>query len=106
MNRNPEAGEIVELLLPILLLAGMWALLIRPQQKRMKEHQALIERAAAGDRVLLVSGVYGTITEVLDVAMYVEIADGIEILVSRSQVQEILEEFPTEATSSTADEAS
>ena len=53
---------------------------------------------SAGDRVLTSSGLYGTITEVLDSAMYLEIAEGIEILVNRGQIAEILEEFPTEAT--------
>jgi preprotein translocase subunit YajC len=78
------------------LFIGMWALLILPQQRKMKAHQALIASASAGDRVLLASGVYGTLTEVLAQAMYVEIAEGIEILVNRAQIQEILEEFPTQ----------
>lgn len=78
------------------LFIGMWALLILPQQRKMKAHQALIASASEGDRVLLASGVYGTLTEVLAQAMYIEIAEGIEILVNRSQIQEILEEFPTE----------
>lgn len=81
-----------------ILFGGMWALLIRPQQKRVKEHQALIAKASAGDRIHLSSGIYGTITEVLDTAIYVEIAEGIEILVSRSQVSDILDEFPTAST--------
>lgn len=95
------------LILPLLLLVGMWALLILPQQRRVKAHAALVAKADEGDRILMSSGIYGTITEVLDQAIYVEIAEGIEILVSRSQIQDIVEEFPTEpaAIESTADEA-
>ncbi|MGI9604654.1 MAG: preprotein translocase subunit YajC [Acidimicrobiales bacterium] len=88
-------GNVIFLLI---LFGGMWAILIRPQQKRVKAHQALIAKASAGDRVHLSSGIYGTITEVLDITMYVEIAEGIEILVARSQISDILEEFPTEST--------
>lgn len=88
-----------QLILPILLLVGMWAILILPQQRRMKAHRALIARAKEGDRILMSSGVYGTITEVLESAMYVEVAEDIEILVARSQVQDILEEFPTDSLS-------
>lgn len=80
------------------IFLGMWAILILPQQRRMKAHQALIASASPGDRILTSSGVYGTITEVLDRAIYLEIAEGIEILVSRPQIAEILEEFPTEVT--------
>jgi preprotein translocase subunit YajC len=83
-------------ILLLLLFVGMWALLILPQQRKAKAHKALVRKAGVGDRILMASGVYGTITEVLDVALYVEIAEGIEILVNRSQVQDILEEFPTE----------
>ena len=83
-------------ILLLLLFVGMWALLILPQQRKAKAHTALMKKASVGDRILMASGVYGTITEVLDVALYVEIAEGIEILVSRAQVQDILEEFPSE----------
>jgi len=86
----------MELIFPLLLFLGMYMILIRPQQKRMKEQQALVARAAAGDRVLLTSGIYGTLTEVLATAAYVELADGIEILINRQSIQEILDEFPTE----------
>lgn len=88
---------MANLLLPILLFGGMYMLLIRPQQQKMKAQQALVARAAAGDRVLLSSGLYGTLTEVLDTSAYLEVAEGIEILINRGHIQEILEEFPIDA---------
>ncbi len=78
------------------MFIGMWALLILPQQRKMKAHQALMASAKAGDRVLLANGLYGSLTEVLAAAVYVEIAEGIEILVNKAQIQKILDEFPTE----------
>jgi len=86
----------VPTILLLALLVGMWVLIFLPQQRRVKAHQALVAAVKEGDRVLLSSGVYGTVTEVLDSALYLEVADGIEILVSRAQVAEILEAFPSE----------
>ena len=84
----------MELLLPILLFAGMYVLLIRPQQRRVKEQQAMVASAKAGDRVLMTSGIYGTITEVLQESAYVELADGFEVLITRQGIQDIIDEFP------------
>ena len=87
---------MANLIFIVVMVGFFWLVLIRPQQKRMKEHQALVASASAGDRVLMNSGVYGTITEVLKTAMYVEIAEGIEILVDKQQIQSIPDEFPTD----------
>lgn len=84
------------LILPLLLFAIFYLVLIRPQQAKIKAQKALVARAQAGDRVMLSSGIFGTITEVVDDAAYVELADGIEILVARVHIQEILTHFPTE----------
>lgn len=84
-------------ILPLLLFVILYFALIRPQQRKMKEQQALVNRASAGDNIMLSSGIFGTITEVVDTACYVELADGIEILVSRAFIQEIVDEFPTGA---------
>lgn len=83
------------LILPIILFGAFYFLLIRPQQRKLKEHRSTIAKAAAGDRVLMSSGIYGTLTEVLDSAAYLELAEGIEILISRSHIQDIVDEFPT-----------
>ena len=91
------------LILPALLLGIFYFFLIRPQQRKIKEQKALVERAEAGDRVMLSSGIFGTVTEVVDTAAYVELAEGIEILVSKVFIQEILTHFPTEEAPAIAD---
>lgn len=83
------------LILPALLFGIFYFLLIRPQQQKLKAQQALIKKAGAGDRVMLTSGIYGTVTEVVGSAMYLEVADGIELLVAKSFIQDLLDEFPT-----------
>lgn len=87
-------------ILPLLLFVILYFALIRPQQRKIKAQQELVNRATAGDNVMLSSGIFGTITEVNDTAAYIELAEGIEILVSRTFIQEIVDEFPTESSSS------
>ena len=84
------------LILPLALFGIFYFFLIRPQQAKIKEQKAMVARAGPGDRVMLSSGIFGTITEVVDEAAYVELADGIEILVSKVFIQETLTHFPTE----------
>ena len=85
------------LILPALLFGIFYFLLIRPQQRKLKEQQALIKKAGEGDRVMLTSGIYGTISEVVGTAVYLEVAEGIELLVNKSFIQDLLDEFPTES---------
>lgn len=89
---------ISSFILPVLLFVGFYFLLIRPQQQKLKAHRATIAKAAAGDRVLMSSGIYGTLTEVLDTSAYLELAEGIEILISKAHIQDIVSEFPTDDT--------
>ncbi len=84
------------LILPALLFAGMWFLLIRPQQQKLKQQRETISAASAGDRVLMQSGIYGTLTEVDEHSVYLEVAEGIELLMARSMIQDILTHFPGE----------
>ncbi len=84
------------LILPLALFGIFYFVLIRPQQRQIKEQKAMVAKAGAGDRVMLTSGIFGTITEVVGDAVFLELADGIEILVSKPFIQETLDRFPTE----------
>lgn len=78
----------------LILLAGMfavfWFLLIRPQQKRAKEHKAMVDALAKGDEVVTAGGVLGRITHVSPMYVSVEIADRVEIRVQRPAIQSVL----------------
>ncbi|RJQ68771.1 MAG: preprotein translocase subunit YajC [Desulfobacteraceae bacterium] len=74
-------------LLPIILmLAIMWFLLIRPQQKKQKEHREMINNLKKGDMIITSGGLFGRITGVTDAALTVEIADKVRVKVSRAHV--------------------
>ena len=74
-------------LLALLLTFGlMWVLLILPQQRRMRQHQAVIASLEAGDEVVTAGGVYGTIVSVDEDTLAVEVAPGVVLRVLRSAV--------------------
>ena len=80
-------GLLATPLFPIILMLGvMWFFLIRPQQKKQKEHKEMINRLKKGDRVVTSGGLYGRITGVTDNTLTVEIADKVRVKVSRAHV--------------------
>ena len=78
------------ILLP-LFFAVFYFLLIRPQQKRAKEHTDLISSLEVGDDVLTTGGLYGTVTTIDGQIAELEIADGVVVRIQRSAVAELIE---------------
>ena len=64
-------------------------LMIRPQQKRMKAHQALIAGVKRGDEVVLSNGMVGKVTRVEDAEAMVEISQGVNVRVVKSTIAEV-----------------
>ena len=76
-------------LLALLITFGlMWALLILPQQRRMRQHQQVIASLEVGDEVVTAGGVYGTITSVDEETLAVEVAPGVVLRVLRNAVSQ------------------
>ena len=79
------------LIMMVLLFAVFYFLLIRPQQKKMKTHKAMVEALKRGDKVVTQGGIYGTVTKVVsDAELQVEIADGVRIRVVKGTISEVL----------------
>ena len=74
----------------VAFLAVFYFLLIRPQQKKAKEHQALLTKLSAGDEVVTTGGLLGKITEVGDSFVTIEIADGVRVKVQKFQVGSLM----------------
>jgi preprotein translocase subunit YajC len=72
------------ILLP--LLGVMVWLMIVPQRRQMKAHQQLLASIEEGDAVLTSSGIYGVVSELESDVLYLEVAEGIELKMSRSAV--------------------
>ena len=86
---------MANLLFPIALFAGMYFLLIRPQQQRARRQRELILELEAGDRVVTAGGLIGTIRVLTDHEITLEVAPGIEVKVLRVAVSRHLEDPPT-----------
>jgi len=83
---NSQLLQIAPILLMVVLFYFM---LIRPQQKRQKEHQAMLGNLKRGDSVVLSSGVLGKIVRVEDKEVGVEIAQGVTVKVLKGMITEV-----------------
>lgn len=72
------------------LFAIMYFMLIRPQQKRQKEHQKLIEAVGKGDEVVLTSGMLGKVTDVSEVYITLDVGNDVSLKFQKSAVHAVL----------------
>ncbi len=86
---GPSAfGQLIPLLL---IIAIMYFLLIRPQQKKLKQHQAMVAALRRGDQVITQGGIVGKVTKVREGnEIEVEIAPDVRVRVVRSTIQQVL----------------
>jgi preprotein translocase subunit YajC len=87
----PGAFDMLNsLIVPTMLIIGiMYFLMIRPQQKRLKEHRDMVAAIRRGDTVVTSGGIIGKVTKADEQELQVEIAEGIKIKVVRSTVSEV-----------------
>jgi len=69
-----------------LVIVIMYFMMIRPQQKRQKEHQALLDGIRKGDKVVTTSGMHGTVVEVDEKTMTVQVADNVKIKFEKAAI--------------------
>ncbi|MCO6440497.1 MAG: preprotein translocase subunit YajC [Nitrococcus mobilis] len=89
-NGQPAGPGLGGLIFPIALIAIFYFLLIRPQQKRAKEHKKLVANLGKGDEVITNGGLMGQITDVGEGYAALEIADGVEVRIQKSAVAQVL----------------
>jgi preprotein translocase subunit YajC len=70
----------------VLIMVIFYFLLIRPQQKKLKEHKAMVEATKKGDSVVTGGGIIGKISAVKDDILTVEIADGVKVKIKRDTI--------------------
>ncbi len=80
-----------DLLMLAAIFAIMYFLLIRPQQKKMKEHQKMIDAVSRGDQVITQGGIVGKVVKVrADGELEVEIAEGVKVRVIKATIVQVL----------------
>lgn len=86
------AGSAFASFVPLILIfAIMYFLLIRPQQKKLKEHKAMIEALRRGDQVVTQGGIVGKVTKVQEDGMVeVEIAEGVKVKVIKGTISQVM----------------
>ena len=88
MPTDPNA--LIQLIgMPVLLIALFYFLMIRPQQRRMKQHQAMLAAIKRGDVVVLSSGMIGKVVRVEDAEVGLEIATGVTVKVVKAMIGEV-----------------
>lgn len=86
------SGFDIMSMLPLLaIFVIFWFLILRPQQKKMKEHQAMLNAIEVGDEIITQGGIAGRVRKVGEQFMTLEIANNVEIQVQRSAVGAKLE---------------
>lgn len=79
-------------LIMVPIFAIMYFLMIRPQQKKQKEHEAMLSRVKAGDKIMTQGGLYGTVTKVGDKRVTIEIAERVNVEFAQGAIAAILNE--------------
>ena len=82
--------QFAPLLMIVVMFGALYFLMIRPQQKKMKDHQNLVARLAPGDEVVTSGGLLGRITEVGDAFVTIEVADGVRVKVQKVQITQLV----------------
>lgn len=87
---SPAPSMISTLLLPVMLIVVFYFLLIRPQQKKAKEHTAMVASLAVGSEVVTGGGMLGKVTELGEQFVTVEIASGVRVKIQRHSIGAVL----------------
>ena len=87
----PGGFDLISLMPLLLIFVVFYFLLIRPQQKKMKQHRDMVSALKRGDRVLTAGGIIGTVVKVEeDNTLLVDIAKDVRVRVARSTISELL----------------
>lgn len=86
-----QASPLGGLLPLIVIFVIFYFFLIRPQQKRAKEHQKMLSAVKKDDQILSTGGIYGTVTGVKGDILEVKIADNVKVQMAKSAVAQVIQ---------------
>ena len=86
-----QPGNIAQIIPFILIAAIFYFLLIRPQNKQMKETQKMLSELKSGDKVLTRGGIVGVIKDVRETEIDLEISKGVKVIFARTAVQQVIQ---------------
>ena len=89
---NPEGSLFSTLLMFALIIGIFYFLILRPQQKRQKERQKLLEALKKGDKVITSGGLHATVAGIDEKSVLLQVADNVKLKYDRSAVATIVRE--------------
>ncbi|MGB0845406.1 MAG: preprotein translocase subunit YajC [Thiolinea sp.] len=87
---SPAGGGLEMILMMGVFFAIMYFMIIRPQQKRAKEHKAMLDALGKGDEVVTGGGVLGKISNIGDNFVEIEVADNVKVKVQRQAIASVM----------------
>ena len=89
---NPSDGLFSTLIMFMLIIGIFYFMILRPQQKRQKERQKLLEALKKGDRIVTSGGMYGVISGIDEKSVLVQVADNVKIKFERGAIASVVKE--------------
>ena len=86
LNTDAQGSGIMQIGMIVLLIAVFYFFMIRPQNKKQKEIKKFREGIQKGDKVITAGGIYGTIKEIKETHVVLEIADNVKISIDKGSV--------------------
>jgi preprotein translocase subunit YajC len=84
------SSQFAPVLMMVVFVGIFYFLLIRPQQKKAKDHQNMVAKLSVGDEVVTSGGILGRIAEVSDAFVTLEVADSVRLKVQKGQVTSLM----------------
>lgn len=93
-----DTMAMINAVLPFFLMGGIFYFMLwKPQKKQQQERQNLLNSLKKGDKIITIGGIYGTITDISERTVKVEVAEGVEVTMVRSAVSNFQDPNHTQA---------
>jgi preprotein translocase subunit YajC len=94
---SPEGGLTSTLIMFALIIGIFYLMILRPQQKRQKERQKMLDAVKKGDKIITAGGLHGTIAGVEEKTLLVQVSDNVKLKFDRSAIASIVREAEPES---------
>jgi preprotein translocase subunit YajC len=95
---QPAGGSPFGMLVPLICFGVIfYFLLIRPQTKKQKEHEALVKSVKTGDKVVTSGGIHGLISNIKETTVTLKVADNVKIEIEKSAIGTVVKSAPAES---------
>ena len=86
-------GDMSGMLSLVLVVVVFWLFLIKPPQKQQKQRQAMLEALKAGDKVVTIGGICGTVSRITEDKIFVEVSEGVVLEMLRNAISTVEEDL-------------